>query len=124
MEHGPLADYSVIAYTEPFLSRTLTQHVGGVELQDQPAVSLVGVGAKDREDGALLARLRQQLVDIHLPLGELEVGPGLPFVGAEPGSDREGYVHVVYIIIIVVASEPHYCDHASFFFCILPPHNQ
>ena len=91
---------------------SLTQHVGGIELHDQPAVSLVGVGAEDGEDGALLAGLSQQLVDVHLPLGELEVGPRLPFVGAEPGSVRQGYVY----IMSVSASEPHYCYHGSYCF--------
>lgn len=47
-------------------------------------MSLVRIGAKDGEDGALLPRLGQQLVHIHLPLGELKVGPGLTLVGAVP----------------------------------------
>lgn len=45
-------------------------------------MSLVRVGAKDGEDGAFLPGLSQQLVDIHLPLGELKVSPGLALVGA------------------------------------------
>lgn len=60
-----------------------TKHVAGVELKDEPTVLLVGVGAEDGEDGALLTRLRQQLVHVHLPLGELEVCPRLTLVGAE-----------------------------------------
>lgn len=43
-----------------------TQNVRGVDLQDEPAVSLVGVGAEDGEDGALLPGLSQQLVYVHL----------------------------------------------------------
>lgn len=54
-------------------------------------MSLVGVGAEDGEDGALLARLRQQLVDQHLPVGEAEVRPRLAFVGAEPGGKTEAF---------------------------------
>ena len=48
--------------TDSFLREppaVLTEDVAGVELQDEPAVLLVCVGAKDGEDGALLARLRQ-----------------------------------------------------------------
>lgn len=66
-----------------------TQDIGGVDLQDEPAVSLVGVRPEDGEDGALLPGLGQQLVNIHLSVGELEVGPRLSFVGAEP--DRDTY---------------------------------
>ena len=36
-----------------------TQNVRGVDLDDEPAVSLVCVGAKNGEDGAPLPRLRQ-----------------------------------------------------------------
>lgn len=71
----------------PFMLR-LTKDIGGVDLKDEPAVSLVGVRAKDGENGALLAGLGQQLVHIHLPLGELKVGPGLALVGAVPGHDE------------------------------------
>lgn len=53
-------------------------------------MSLVGVGAEDGEDGALLARLRQQLVDVHLPVGEAEVRPRLALVGAEPAGKTDG----------------------------------
>lgn len=48
-------------------------------------MSLLGVGAEDGEDGGLLARLGQQLVDQNLPLGEAELRPRLALVGAEPG---------------------------------------
>lgn len=51
-------------------------------------MSLVGVGTEDGEDGALLPGLGQQLVHKHLPLGELEVGPGLALVGAVPEEDE------------------------------------
>lgn len=64
-----------------------TQNFGGVDLQDEPAVPLVGVGAEDGEDGALLPGLSQQLVNIHLPVRELEVGPRLAFIGAKPDGD-------------------------------------
>lgn len=50
---------------------------------------LVGVGAEDGEDGALLPRLRQQLVDVHLLVGEQEVRPRLALVGAEPGGKTD-----------------------------------
>lgn len=66
----------------------LTEHVAGVELQDEPAVLLVGVGAEEGEDGALLARLRQQLVHVHLALREHKVRPRLALIGAEPGKER------------------------------------
>lgn len=52
----------------PSLPLQPTQNIGGVDLQDEPAVSLVGVGAEDGEDGALLPGLSQQLVNIHLPV--------------------------------------------------------
>ena len=42
------------------------------------------VGAKDGEDSALLARLREEPVHKHRLLGEDECFPGLPFVGAVP----------------------------------------
>lgn len=51
-------------------------------------MSLLGVGAEDGEDGGLLARLGQQLVDQNLPLGEAELRPCLALVGAEPGVGR------------------------------------
>lgn len=50
-------------------------------------MSLVGVGAEDGEDGALLPGLCQQLVNIHLPVRELKVVPRLAFIGAEPDGD-------------------------------------
>lgn len=55
-------------------------------------MSLVGVGAEDGEDGALLPGLCQQLVDVNLPVGELEVCPRLTFVGAEPDRDTSTLV--------------------------------
>ena len=57
-------------------------------------MSLVGVGAEDGEDGALLPGLGQQLVNIHLPVGELKVVPRLAFIGAEPDGDMAN----IYII--------------------------
>lgn len=51
-------------------------------------MSLLGVGAEDGEDGGLLARLGQQLVDQNLPLREAELRPRLTLVGAEPGGGR------------------------------------
>lgn len=45
---------------------------------------LVSVGAKDGEDGALLARFGQQLVHVDVLLRELELTPRLALVGAEP----------------------------------------
>lgn len=74
-------------------TRAPTEDVGGVDLQDEPAVRLVGVGAEDGEDGALLARLRQQLVHVHVPLREAEVRPRLALVGAEPGGRTEAFIH-------------------------------
>lgn len=73
----------------PFLSLTLppTQNVRGVDLQDEPAVPLVGIRAEDGEDGALLPGFSQQLVNVHLPVRELKVGPRLTFIGAEPDKD-------------------------------------
>lgn len=71
----------------PSLPLQPTQNIGGVDLQDEPAVSLVSVGAEDGEDGALLPGLSQQLVNIHLPVWELKVGPRLAFIGAEPNRD-------------------------------------
>lgn len=62
----------------------LTEHVADVDLQDEPAVCLLSVRAKDSKDGALLARLGQQLVHVHLLLGELELAPCLALVGAVP----------------------------------------
>lgn len=83
---GVLAEKTFLTRT-PSLLR-LTEDVRGVDLQDEPAVSLVGVGAEDGEDGALLAGLGQQLVHVHLPLGELKVGPDLALVGAVPEHDE------------------------------------
>lgn len=67
-----------------------TQHVSGVDLQYQPAVAILFVGAKDGEYGALLAGLGQQAVHKHWLLGESECLPGLPFVCAVPGERRLG----------------------------------
>ena len=55
-------------------------------------MSLVGVGAEDGEYGALLPRLGQQLVNVHLPVRELKVRPGLAFIGAEPDRDMDHYL--------------------------------
>lgn len=62
----------------------LTEHVADVDLKNEPAVCLISVGAKDSEDGALFARLGQQLVHVDLLLGELELSPCLALVSAEP----------------------------------------
>lgn len=62
----------------------LTKHIAGVDLQDQPAVFLVRIRPEDGEDGALLTRLRQQLVHVHLLFGKLKLFPGFPLVGTEP----------------------------------------
>lgn len=64
-----------------------TQDVGGVDLQDEPAVPLVRVGAEDGEDGALLPGLGEQLVHVDGPVREAEVEPRLALVGAEPDGD-------------------------------------
>jgi len=45
-------------------------------------VDILFVGAKDGEDSALLAGLREESVHKHWALGEDERFPGLPFVGA------------------------------------------
>lgn len=66
----------------------LTQHVSGVDLQDQPAVAILLVGAKDGEDGALLAGLGQEAVHEHRLLREREDFPGFPFVCAVPAQKR------------------------------------
>lgn len=68
---------------------SLTQHIGGVDLQDQPAVAVLFVGAEDGEDGALLPGLRQQPVHKHWLLREGERLPGFPFVGAVPAEKKE-----------------------------------
>lgn len=60
----------------------LTQGVCGIDLEDQPAVDILFVGAEDGEDSALLARFREEPVHKHGLLGEEEGFPGLPFVGA------------------------------------------
>lgn len=60
----------------------LTQGIRGIDLEDQPVVDILLVGAKDGEDGALLARFREEPVHKHWLLGEDERFPGLPFVGA------------------------------------------
>lgn len=65
----------------------LTQHVRGVDLQNEPAVPVLFVRPEDGEDGALLPRLRQEAVDKDRLLGEGEGLPGLPFVRAVPGRD-------------------------------------
>lgn len=68
---------------------SLTQHVGGVDLQDQPAVAVLFVGAEDGEYGALLPGLRQQPVHKHRLLREGERLPGFPFIGAVPAEKKE-----------------------------------
>lgn len=73
------------------MERGFTKHVASIELQDEPTVLLVGVRAEDGEDGALLARLCQQLVHVHLPLGELELCPRLSLIGAEPNKQSYKY---------------------------------
>lgn len=60
----------------------LTQGIRGVDLEDQPAVDVLLVGAEDGEDGALLSGFREEPVHEHRPLGEDERFPGLPFIGA------------------------------------------
>lgn len=67
----------------------LTQHVSGVDLQDQPAVAILLVGAKDGEDGALLAGLGQEAVHKHRLLREREDFPGFPFICAVPAQKKE-----------------------------------
>lgn len=62
----------------------LTEHIADVDLKNEPAVCLISVGAKDSEDGALFARLGQQLVHVDLLLGELELVPCLALISAEP----------------------------------------
>lgn len=62
----------------------LTQGVGGIDLEDQPAVDILFVGAEDGEDGALLPGFREEPVHKHWLLGEGECFPGLSFVGAVP----------------------------------------
>jgi len=67
------------------VARPLTQHVSGVDLQYQPAVAILFVGAEDGEYGAFLAGLGKQAVHKHRLLGESERFPGFPFVCAVPG---------------------------------------
>lgn len=89
----------------PFMLR-LTKDVGGVDLQDEPAVSLVSVRAEDGEDCALLAGLGQQLVHVHLPLGELKVGPGLALVGAVPEHDETRGPSITLLCVCKTVFEP------------------
>lgn len=62
-------------------------------------MSLVCVGAKDGEDGALLPRLGQQLVDIHLLLGELKVSPGLALIGAVSANNETWELLLLYCAV-------------------------
>lgn len=60
----------------------LTQGIRGIDLEDQPVVDVLLVGAKDGEDGTLLTGFREEPIHKHRPLGEDERFPGLPLVGA------------------------------------------
>lgn len=62
-------------------------------------MSLVGIRAEDGEDGALLPGLGEQLVHVHLPLGELKVGPGLALVGAVPESNKTRALLFLYCAV-------------------------
>lgn len=62
--------------------KQLTQGICGVDLENQPAVDILLVGAKNSEDGALLARLREEPIHKHGLCAEGECFPGLPFIGA------------------------------------------
>ena len=66
------------------MRQPLTQGICGIDLEDQPAVDVLLVGAEDGEDSTLLARLRKEPVHKHRLLREDERGPGLPFIGAVP----------------------------------------
>lgn len=64
---------------------TLTKHISGVDLQDDPAVPVLFVRTKDGEDGALFSWLRQQAVNKDWLLREGKRFPGFPFVCAVSG---------------------------------------